>query len=190
MLHRRSPFRTVWSRPLCLVFVRVEPERHRRDFRHRRISQGRHRGATVTITNADTGVIAWTGKTNVDGVYRAPNLPAGSYNIDVTASGFKHQQVSGIELSVGQRANVTFHGSWAKLPRPSPWKGRRRACWRLTVHRSAAPSRPRIAGLASAQPQYPEPAGADAGRFLRRRRYQPGRPQFFAAFHQWQPDAE
>src|SRR5271168_784179 len=62
-------------------------------------------GATVTITNADTDVVAWTGKTNAAGLYRAPDLPAGRYNIAVTAAGFKHQQVSGIELPVDQRAD-------------------------------------------------------------------------------------
>ena len=33
--------------------------------------------ATVTIVNADTGVIAWHGETNESGLYRAPSLPAG-----------------------------------------------------------------------------------------------------------------
>jgi hypothetical protein len=65
------------------------------------------RGATVTITNADTGVIAWTGKTNVAGVYRAPDLPAARYDLSVTAPGFKHQQVSGIELSVDPQADIS-----------------------------------------------------------------------------------
>ncbi len=63
-------------------------------------------GASVTIMNADTGVIAWTGKTNFDGLYRAPDLPAGRYNIDVTAAGFKRQRVSGIELAADQRADI------------------------------------------------------------------------------------
>ena len=63
-------------------------------------------GATVTITNADTGVTAWTGKTNVAGVYRAPDLPAGRYNVSVTLAGFKRHQISGIELSADQRADI------------------------------------------------------------------------------------
>ncbi len=63
-------------------------------------------GATVVITNADTGAVTWTGKTNVAGIYRAPDLPAARYNLSVTAAGFKHQQVSGIELSVDSRADV------------------------------------------------------------------------------------
>src|SRR3984885_2318768 len=64
--------------------------------------------ATVTIINAETGVAAWTGKTNMDGVYRAPDLPAALYNVAVTAAGFRRQQVSGIELSVDPRADVPF----------------------------------------------------------------------------------
>jgi hypothetical protein len=62
--------------------------------------------ATVTITNANTGVVTWTGQTNANGLYRAPNLPVGHYNIAVTAQGFKSQQVTNIELSVDQRADV------------------------------------------------------------------------------------
>jgi hypothetical protein len=71
-------------------------------------AKGSIRGATVNITNADSGVIAWSGKTNVDGVYQAPNLPAARYNVAVTATGFKHQQVSGVELSVDPRATISF----------------------------------------------------------------------------------
>jgi hypothetical protein len=62
--------------------------------------------ANVTISNADSGVSAWIGKTNLAGVYRAPDLPAGRYNVLVTAAGFKRQQVAGIELSADQRADL------------------------------------------------------------------------------------
>ncbi len=62
--------------------------------------------ATLTITNADTGVKAWTGKTNESGVYRAPDLPVGRYNLAVEAAGFKHVQVSNFTLSVDQRADI------------------------------------------------------------------------------------
>jgi hypothetical protein len=63
-------------------------------------------GADVTITNVETSVKAWTGKTNESGVYRAPDLHVGSYTIDVEAPGFKHQQVSNVQLLVDQRANI------------------------------------------------------------------------------------
>jgi hypothetical protein len=62
--------------------------------------------AAVTIINETTGVIAWTGKTNSAGIYRAPDLPAGRYKIDVTATGFKRQEVSGVELAVDQRPDI------------------------------------------------------------------------------------
>src|SRR5579862_5187385 len=63
-------------------------------------------GATVTIVNADTGVTAWTSTTNVAGIYQAPNLPAGRYDLNVTAAGFKQEEVAGIELTVDQRAQI------------------------------------------------------------------------------------
>src|ERR1700739_4774033 len=64
-------------------------------------------GATVTITNADTGVVAYSGNTNESGVYRAPDLPIGRYNVNVAAGDFKTQQVSGVPLSVDQSANIS-----------------------------------------------------------------------------------
>jgi hypothetical protein len=63
-------------------------------------------GATVTITNTDTGAPVWTGKTNSSGVYRAPDLPVGNYTIGVQATGFKHEQVARFPLSVDQRADI------------------------------------------------------------------------------------
>jgi len=65
------------------------------------------RGATVVVTNADTGATAWTGETNSAGIYRAADLPAGRYNVGVTATGFKRQQVTGVELFVDRRADVS-----------------------------------------------------------------------------------
>lgn len=65
-------------------------------------------GATVSISNAETGVIAWAGKTNAVGIYRAPELPPGRYNIDVKATGFRHQDVHGVELAVDQRADIAI----------------------------------------------------------------------------------
>ncbi len=64
--------------------------------------------SVVTITDAETGVVAWTGKPNFDGIYRAPGLAAGRYNIVVTAAGFRRQQVSDVELAIDQRADILF----------------------------------------------------------------------------------
>src|SRR5581483_909377 len=60
--------------------------------------------AAVKVTNADTGVVAWHGVTNDSGVYRAPELPAGRYNISVEMPGFKAASVNGVNLAVDQRA--------------------------------------------------------------------------------------
>src|ERR1700684_3348564 len=60
-------------------------------------------GATLTISNADTGVNVWTGKTNESGVYRAPDLPVGHYRLSVESPGFKQTQISNITLAVDQR---------------------------------------------------------------------------------------
>jgi hypothetical protein len=64
-------------------------------------------GADVSVTNEDTGVKAWNGRTNESGLYRAPDLPVGRYRVDVEAPGFKHQLVSDIHLLVDQRANIS-----------------------------------------------------------------------------------
>jgi len=63
--------------------------------------------ATVTVVNADTGVTVWTGQTNASGVYRAPSIPAGRFNVVAQANGFKRQQVSGVQLTVDQRADIS-----------------------------------------------------------------------------------
>src|SRR5262249_56183929 len=64
----------------------------------------------VTIVNADTGVTAFHGATNESGLYRAPSLPVGRYDVIVELPGFKRAQISGINLTVDQRAaiNVTL----------------------------------------------------------------------------------
>ena len=60
----------------------------------------------VTIVNADTGTTVWRGTTNESGVYRAPELRAGRYNMAVEGQGFKRAEVNGINLAVDQRASV------------------------------------------------------------------------------------
>ena len=44
-------------------------------------------GATVTVKNADTGLVR-TVTTTEDGSYSAPELPIGNYNVTVEKSGF------------------------------------------------------------------------------------------------------
>ena len=62
--------------------------------------------ATITITDADTGVVEWISQTNAAGFYRAPGLPAARYDLVVTAPGFKRKQISDIELLGDQRAEI------------------------------------------------------------------------------------
>ena len=58
-------------------------------------------GATVTITNVDTGTTQ-TLVTNVSGYFEAPLLQPGPYRVTVDMAGFKGLTQSGITLSVGQ----------------------------------------------------------------------------------------
>ncbi len=62
--------------------------------------------AAVTIVSADTGITAWRGVTNESGVYRAPSLLVGRYDVIVELQGFKRATVSGINLTVDQRAAI------------------------------------------------------------------------------------
>ena len=65
-------------------------------------------GATITITNAGTGIVARTLRTNSAGVYVAEALPVGTYQVAVEASGFQRSQRSGIGLSVADRLAIDF----------------------------------------------------------------------------------
>jgi len=75
-------------------------------------------GADVTIVNADTGVTVWHGKTNASGVYRGPAMGAGQYTIAVEANGFKRATVSGVNLAVDQRADISVTMETGVPPAP------------------------------------------------------------------------
>lgn len=62
--------------------------------------------ATVTVTNVTTGVTVFTGNTDEQGLYLAPSLPAGVYNLSFEAASFKKTDVSGVTLQVNQRARI------------------------------------------------------------------------------------
>src|SRR5580704_13173369 len=64
--------------------------------------------ASVTIRNVATGVER-TSTTNVDGVYTAPNLIPGTYQITVTATGFATETVQGVGLLAGDRREVNVN---------------------------------------------------------------------------------
>lgn len=62
-------------------------------------------GATVTVKNSATG-ISRTVTTNDSGEYQIFALPPGEYEITASASTFKTAVISGIKLTVGQRAEL------------------------------------------------------------------------------------
>jgi hypothetical protein len=64
-------------------------------------------GATVTVRNVDTG-LERTIVTDGQGRYRVPNLPVGTYSVEATLSGFQNVVRSGINLTIGREADVTF----------------------------------------------------------------------------------
>ena len=64
--------------------------------------------AEVAITNIETGVSRPT-TTNEDGLYTAPNLIPGKYEVKFTASGFKTELRTGITLTVGAEEVVDLN---------------------------------------------------------------------------------
>ena len=60
-------------------------------------------GATVSIKNVETN-LAVTYKTGVEGTYSIPQLPVGTYQLNVEAKGFKKYTREGIALNVGEHA--------------------------------------------------------------------------------------
>jgi hypothetical protein len=63
------------------------------------------RGADVQVTGTAGGIQRST-TTNSDGDYLAGGLPGGTYNITITAKGFKTFKGQGVELRVAQKARV------------------------------------------------------------------------------------
>src|SRR5256885_12393328 len=64
-------------------------------------------GATVTVTNADTGVSRTT-TTNETGVYRVPGLDPGRYSVRAELQGFRSSTQTDLTLSVGATLGVNF----------------------------------------------------------------------------------
>lgn len=62
-------------------------------------------GATVTVRNTLTGVVRET-STDSAGVYRAPLLPVGSYEVTAVLSGFASVRRPNLRLEIGQVLNV------------------------------------------------------------------------------------
>lgn len=64
-------------------------------------------GASVTVTNAATG-LARTAATGDEGTYRLDLLPAGLYDVKVSATGFGEVTSSKVELLVGKTTTLDF----------------------------------------------------------------------------------
>src|SRR5271165_3159265 len=64
-------------------------------------------GATVTITNAETGV-AREGSSDSEGRYSFPNVLPGRYTIKVVAKGFKTTNTNDVEVSPTSVARFTL----------------------------------------------------------------------------------
>ena len=64
-------------------------------------------GVSVTVTNTETGTTR-TVVTNGKGLYRAPLLPLGSYQVAAELPGFKKFEQSGVRVSAGQTAVINF----------------------------------------------------------------------------------
>lgn len=64
-------------------------------------------GVTVTVTNTETGATRAV-VTNEKGLYRAPLLPLGAYQLAAELSGFKKFEQSGIRVGAGQTAVINF----------------------------------------------------------------------------------
>jgi hypothetical protein len=61
--------------------------------------------AEITVTNAERGITRTT-TSNADGEWAVPALPAGKYDLAVTAAGFKKYQAQGVTLEVAQKARI------------------------------------------------------------------------------------
>src|ERR1700691_741847 len=64
-------------------------------------------GAEVAIKNLGTGIVR-TVTTDSAGLYSAPNLIPGSYEVAVTASGFSRAVQTNLTLSVGQEQSLNL----------------------------------------------------------------------------------
>ena len=64
--------------------------------------------ASVTLVNTETGVTAFRGTTNGAGLYRAPDVPPGTYRVTATAPGFAQQVQENITVSQSQNLTLDF----------------------------------------------------------------------------------
>jgi len=65
-------------------------------------------GATVTVTNTETGISRKTTTTS-DGLFRFDNLPPGIYDVVIDAAGFTKAEAKSVKLQVGEVRDVNFN---------------------------------------------------------------------------------
>jgi hypothetical protein len=63
-------------------------------------------GAIVTITDVDKSTVVRTLTTNDDGIYSAPNLPVGNYEVVVETPNFKRHVEQDVKLDLSQRRTI------------------------------------------------------------------------------------
>ncbi len=64
-------------------------------------------GATVTVTNRETGLNRAV-VTDEEGRFNFPQLPPGTYSVEVEAQGFEKQRTDNVVSSLGQKQTVNF----------------------------------------------------------------------------------
>ena len=62
-------------------------------------------GATVTVHNNDTGLVRMT-ETQIDGSYRIPELPIGTYDVTIEKSSFRTSVTKDVQVSVAAERRV------------------------------------------------------------------------------------
>ena len=92
-----------------LPVTRTSPGRnHQRDRRPgERSERSGGAGATVTITNQETG-LKRSAKTDDSGRFNFPQLKPGTYSVKAEAGGFEPQQNDAVSSGLGQKQTVDF----------------------------------------------------------------------------------
>jgi Carboxypeptidase regulatory-like domain/TonB dependent receptor len=104
---------TWWLAVLVSLMITMgnaqEPQASRAEL-HGRITDGSGHpiAATIMLTGATPGAAPRVIEAEDDGTYRFPNLPAGSYGLQVQADGFDAIPVRVVTLATGERAEAFF----------------------------------------------------------------------------------
>jgi hypothetical protein len=64
--------------------------------------------AAVSVVNEDTNVVAFSGKTDSSGTYRALQVVPGRYKVTATAQGFQSETISGVNANIDQGITLNF----------------------------------------------------------------------------------